>query len=259
MGRSRGFAPLVALVYGTALLLASLAVYLGYREYQLKRTTLGLKTSTQIASPTAILTPIPTQTPKTTAKVVPSRTGAIINYHEWCTQKDISVYQNELITKKSSDGKIYSMTQGDWDCYEKYLASKNSGSTNTTTNNTHIPTTYYSCTLCYHYLSGDLCAPYDYLYKTKAECDAAQANIDSTYYPNKPQTTTPAPTISSEQAAIEALAKAIQACWDSVNATYNQRVHNCQVLFGGASSAGEACIDIENQNRQRDLNACAGR
>ncbi len=51
----------------------------------------------------------------------PSRTGRIISYHEWCANKDISIYENELITMKSSDGKIYSMTQGDWDCYEKYL------------------------------------------------------------------------------------------------------------------------------------------
>lgn len=51
----------------------------------------------------------------------PSRTGKIISYHEWCADKDISIYENELITKKSSDGNIYTMTQGDWDCYEDYL------------------------------------------------------------------------------------------------------------------------------------------
>jgi len=51
----------------------------------------------------------------------PSRTGKIISYHEWCTNKDISIYENELITKKSSDGNIYTMTQGDWDCYENYI------------------------------------------------------------------------------------------------------------------------------------------
>lgn len=54
----------------------------------------------------------------------PSRTGKIISYHEWCTGKDISIYENELITKKSSDGNIYTMPQGDWDCYENYLKNK---------------------------------------------------------------------------------------------------------------------------------------
>ena len=54
----------------------------------------------------------------------PSRTGRIISYHEWCGDKDISIYENELITKKSSDGNIYTMTQGDWDCYENFLRNK---------------------------------------------------------------------------------------------------------------------------------------
>lgn len=54
----------------------------------------------------------------------PSRTGRIIPYHEWCGNKDISIYENELIIKKSSDGNIYTMTQGDWDCYEDYLKNK---------------------------------------------------------------------------------------------------------------------------------------
>lgn len=53
-----------------------------------------------------------------------TRTGQIIPYHDWCNNKNISVYENELITKKSTDGKIYTMTQGDWDCYETYLKSQ---------------------------------------------------------------------------------------------------------------------------------------
>lgn len=53
-----------------------------------------------------------------------SRTGQIIPYHDWCNDKNISVYENELITKKSGDGKIYTMTKGDWDCYETYLKVK---------------------------------------------------------------------------------------------------------------------------------------
>ena len=36
----------------------------------------------------------------------------------------IFIYENELITKKSSDGNIYTMTQGDWDCYENFLKNK---------------------------------------------------------------------------------------------------------------------------------------
>lgn len=51
----------------------------------------------------------------------PSRSGRIIDYHEWCTNTEIKIYEYELITKESSDGNIYTMTQGDWDCYENYL------------------------------------------------------------------------------------------------------------------------------------------
>lgn len=55
---------------------------------------------------------------------VSARTGNIVPYHEWCTNKDISVYENELVTRPSTDGKIYSMTTGDWDCYENSLKNK---------------------------------------------------------------------------------------------------------------------------------------
>jgi len=63
-------------------------------------------------------------TPQIPRPQIPSRTGKIISYHEWCTGKDILVYENELITRKSADGNTYSMTQGDWDCYENSLKNK---------------------------------------------------------------------------------------------------------------------------------------
>lgn len=55
-----------------------------------------------------------------------SRTGKIVSYNEYCTGKQISVYENELITKVSNkDGKTYSMTKQDWVCYENnYVATK---------------------------------------------------------------------------------------------------------------------------------------
>lgn len=48
-----------------------------------------------------------------------TRTGKIIPYKEWCTGKDISIYENELLEEKGRDGKTYFMTKGDWDCYNK--------------------------------------------------------------------------------------------------------------------------------------------
>jgi uncharacterized protein YkwD len=60
------------------------------------------------------------QTPTNQKNDTPSRTGNIISYHEYCSGKDISIYENELITQASPiDGKTYSMTAGDWSCYLK--------------------------------------------------------------------------------------------------------------------------------------------
>lgn len=53
-----------------------------------------------------------------------ARSGQIIKYHEWCTNKDINIYENELITKKSLDGNTYTMTSGDWECYHKTYSKK---------------------------------------------------------------------------------------------------------------------------------------
>ena len=63
-------------------------------------------------------------TAPTDSNRTPSRTGRIIPYHDWCNNKDLSVYENEIIVKKSSDGNTYGMTADDWSCYESYLTSK---------------------------------------------------------------------------------------------------------------------------------------
>jgi uncharacterized protein YkwD len=63
-----------------------------------------------------------------TPNLVASKTGNVIKYHEWCTGKDINVYENEIIVKKSSDGNIYGMTSSDWVCYENYLSGKSAPS-----------------------------------------------------------------------------------------------------------------------------------
>ncbi len=85
-----------------------------------------------------IPTPEPTRVPTTTnnlqgtnnqAQVTEdgSRTGRIVKYKEFCKGgQEISVYENELITRKAlSDGKTYSMTKDDWDCSDKSFASNN--------------------------------------------------------------------------------------------------------------------------------------
>lgn len=49
-----------------------------------------------------------------------TRTGNIVSYKEFCKGgMEISVYENELITKTTSDGQTFSMTKDDWACFEK--------------------------------------------------------------------------------------------------------------------------------------------
>lgn len=55
---------------------------------------------------------------------VSSRTGNIVPYHDWCNDKQISVYENELVYRRSSDGNYYQMTEGDWTCYENHLKNR---------------------------------------------------------------------------------------------------------------------------------------
>lgn len=59
-----------------------------------------------------------------TINTTPSRTGNIVSYHDWCNNKDTSVYENEIVVRKSSDGNTYGMTVDDWNCYEKFLSSR---------------------------------------------------------------------------------------------------------------------------------------
>jgi hypothetical protein len=116
----------------------------------------------------------------------PTRTGSIVKYHDWCNNKEVSVYQNELITKKSSDGKTYSMTKDDWNCYEKYLASKGTGSGGTSTVNNYPPCTVFYPALGYSQT---------YSYTSPSTCSLwqSQANAGSQNMVTYP-TTKPLPT-----------------------------------------------------------------
>jgi len=100
-----------------------------------------------------------------------SRSGSIIPYKEYCSGKQISVYENEILTKVSPfDGKTYSMTQGDWDCYA------NNSQRKTTITNT---STYPPCTVYYKY-SGES-KTYDYM--TSDQCSYWQQKANTAYTP----------------------------------------------------------------------------
>lgn len=126
---------------------------------------------------TAQITPTLPPRPQAPAKVQQrasndgSRTGRIVPYKEYCSGNQISVYENEILTKISQfDGKTYSMTQGDWDCY-----SKNSQRKTTNTNSS----TYPPCTVNYKY-SGE---SKTYNYMTPEQCSYWQQKASTVYTP----------------------------------------------------------------------------
>lgn len=250
MGNSKGFAPVALLLYGGVVLLASLAGFLGYKEYQLKQKTLGVETSMPTVIPSTP-TPLPTATTKPYVNPDP-----IVNCGPGVNSK-------QYIKDKQSNCKNYVdcglNNNTTWtlilktECDKKHAEANQNTTTNTTTTSTYTPPTYYTCTLCYHYSTGDQCTTYTSLVKTKAECDSEQTKIDSygsSYTVSNP---TPQPTFD-----VNAYNAQVEQCQCAVVDRYgdNTRIQvNCSVQFGD-SSATEACIQINTQNRQKAYDAC---
>jgi len=94
-----------------------------------------------VASPSAVVTPLPSKlpdskhtvqnTPQPSVKHDGSRTGQVVDYLELCTGKTIKIFENELIAKVAADGKTYARTKGDWDCLDRNTTTQQkSGSSN---------------------------------------------------------------------------------------------------------------------------------
>lgn len=93
-----------------------------------------------------------------------SRTGKIVKYKEYCSGGvEISVYDNELVTKKASDGNTYSMTQKDWGCFENSLKNKPNQAI-TTTNSKPVGVATITCVM-----------PYGTFQVPQVHCDNAKA------------------------------------------------------------------------------------
>lgn len=98
-----------------------------------------------------------------------SRIGKIVKYKEYCRGGvEISVYENEFITKKASDGKTYSMTQKDWGCFENSLKNKPDQAI-ATTNNKPVGVSTITCVL-----------PYGTYQIPQADCDNIKGILSST-------------------------------------------------------------------------------
>lgn len=131
-----------------------------------------------------------------------SRTGRIVKYKEYCKGgQEISVYENELITKKASDGNSYSMTKADWDCYSNNVATQPS--------NTQL--NYPPCTIYYPALGYSR----TYNYTSPSDCSYWQERAKVTTQPlNLPEIkAAPLPTVEPykpSQEYLDANAKAMK-------------------------------------------------
>lgn len=99
-----------------------------------KPTSTSTETPTQTYIPTVKPVPVQTSSSKLTQTTNNgNRTGNIIKYKEYCKNgQEISIYEGELITKKTPDGNTYSMTKDDWVCYENKQTQQKTNTTSQT-------------------------------------------------------------------------------------------------------------------------------
>lgn len=203
------------------------------------------------------VTPTPTSAPKpkveaTTTKV--TNNDPIIT----CTSSHPNCMGQSIKVKQSACSNIYCCgLNGTWSvyatealCRQAAQGSQNSTNTNSTsyTYPTYTPPVYYICTLCYHSLGT--CTTYDHLYKTKAECDQRQAEINAIGGSPSYNNPTPQPTLD-----VDAYNARVSQCQSDVVHKYGNIEINCNALYGD-SSATEACISIKTGDRQKEYNAC---
>lgn len=113
-----------------------------------------------------------------------------------------------------------------------------------------------------------------YIYTSRERCKRDQENYWNTRYGSwnytyptlEPYPTfnyyyyepTPEPTLSPKeiQHLLEQQEQAIEQCKREVHSYYNLQVRNCYIRFGGSSSAGPACEEIMNNEREKELKKC---
>lgn len=240
--RSSAFALLALLLYGTVILLTAFAGMLSYKEYQLKQKTLGIETvAPSIPSPSPIPsvthTPTPVKTIKNNdpfidCKMSPECGGEVKRIKKsecsngtccqiesrwvWNSSKDKCIQeQNANLVDCVIAGKTYRIT--------KDLCAKNTGGVS----GTSYTSPYYSCKLCYHYPSGDNCTTYNYLVKSKPECDAEQSKIDTLGNTYVIPTNSPTQTITNTNSS--------SACYDQ----YNSDIQTARTYGGNVGTAME--------------------
>lgn len=165
--------------------------------------------------------------------------------------KGAAIVKTPTVDCWGPDGKTFKATQVECDKFNAAWGTKRvtptsipqqgSSASVSTSTYTYVPKTYYLCTLCYHYPSGDSCVTYDHLYETKAECDAQQAQINLTTSVYVPP---PAPTTPKET---------VEQCRAKVNQKYAPLFQSC-TQYGG--STAQACTEIYTNQMHAEILAC---
>lgn len=234
MNKSRGFVPLVALIYGAVVLLTSLVGYFGYKEYQLKKTNpvFGATTPT----PTLVLqTPEPTQTPKPVV-IKTIDPDPIINCESSypnCKGTSIKVRSSQCskITCCGFNNGIWKIYPSVAECNKDQAAEQSTQQPSQNNTSTYVPPTYYTCTLYYPALHTY--TTYNSLYQTKEQCDTAQASLNIG-----------SQTVQIQPAPVDNTANNKQ-CKATAAQNFAEKKQGVENLYGGTN--GIADFTIQNQ------------
>lgn len=213
------------------------------------------KVTTPIPTPTLEITPTstPTNKPKPTIKPYTAthdgtKTGKLITgYNSYCQKKQITVYENELISYTRKDGSQIWSTKEDIQCYENdYNQIVNKANQNNTT----VPTNSGEIKINCSYHSGDY--NFDYGMLTYNECkiksdaywSGRKAAIPTSIsYP----TTTPTSVPVKSQADID-------KCKSEVREKYTNLINGCYIQYQG--SASDACARGYQNLSSSEMSAC---
>jgi len=240
-------------VLGVTVILLLLIVYLDRRQMLIssKQMKKLYPKTTPISTPSINLKTRTSTLNKTYKEVNNDPVVDCVSSHPNCKGKSLRL-------KSSQCSQIFccGFSSGRWVLYSSEekckQAWKAQSPTNTINTNvpsyiysTYTPTTYYNCTLYYPYSKKYI--TYDHLYRTKAECDSQQAELNQLVVSSTPMPTPQAPQITKSQCYFNVHEK-----WQSQMARYG-----CTYPCPDTGDCGPTSVcDILWRQVQRDMSVC---
>ncbi len=198
-----------------------------------KESILSATAAQPISSPTS--TPVPTQEPvvnnqqaATTSQQAlhnGTRTGNIIKYQEWCTGKNISIYENEILNEIGADGKTYGMTKGDWNCYWQNNNSGNSNNSGSNNSTAQYQQAYVD--IIKQHVADQTQLIKDQYQQNPQDLAKQQADAQKIKEQNAAQNA------ADQQKQCADMLNSLQQCKDGANAKYNNDLKFCSANYPG--------------------------